>query len=121
MKTTDMHTRAATLLTTARTAEGEQRERLLEEVRLWIELARLTPASLPETVPEGTVMRIRTRGNALTVVMKRTQASASGLVYPWACLGCGDGREYGTENRSDARQEATRHALDCWVLPEPVR
>ncbi|MEV5432769.1 hypothetical protein [Streptomyces sp. NPDC052701] len=119
MKTTDMRARAAALLTTARTAADEERERLLEEVRLWIELARLAPASPPETVPEGTVMQIRTRGGALTAVMERTQAS--GLVYPWTCLGCGDGRKYGTANRSDARQEATRHALDCWVLPEPTR
>ncbi|MEV7082420.1 hypothetical protein AB0N88_28410 [Streptomyces sp. NPDC093516] len=116
MQNTDIQHEAATLLRAARTETGARREHLLEEARLWLELARTNPAAPPEEVPDGTVMRIRTRGGALTVVMEAKEAGTH--LYPWTCLGCGDGRKFGGTNRKDAQVEATRHARDCWVLPQ---
>ncbi|WP_411152645.1 hypothetical protein [Streptomyces sp. A30] len=119
MLSTDMHQEAATLLRAARTERGERREHMLEEARLWIDLATIAADDVPDVpVPDGTVMRIHTRGGSLTVVR---QAKEEGIrVYPWTCLGCGGSRDFGTSSRKDAREEATRHARGCWVLPEPA-
>jgi hypothetical protein len=119
MKITDMRSEAAMLLRAARTETGERREHMLQEARLWIDLVQSAADDVPDVpVPDGTVMRIRTRGGSLTVVM---EAKDSGVrVYPWTCLGCRGGRDFGSSSRKDARVEATRHARDCWVLPEPA-
>ncbi|MEU7322502.1 hypothetical protein ABZ682_18365 [Streptomyces griseoviridis] len=111
-----MRHEAAMLLRAARTKRGEQREHTMGEARLWVLLAQTGDDSAEETVPDGTVMRIRTRGGALTVVIGQKDAGQD--VYPWRCLGCRHGRDYGGLMRSAAREEATRHARDCWVLPE---
>lgn len=119
MQTTDMHNQAAMLLRAVRTETGERREHMLQEARLWIDLAQLAADDVPDVpLPDGTVMRIRTRGGSLTVVMEARDEGVR--VYPWACLGCGGSRDFGTSSRKDAREEATRHARGCWVLPEPA-
>jgi hypothetical protein len=41
-------------------------------------------------VPDDTVIRIRTRGGALTVVQERTAWGDTAL-HPWQCLGCASG------------------------------
>ncbi|MFJ6661614.1 hypothetical protein ACIQNG_35485 [Streptomyces sp. NPDC091377] len=116
MSQKQMSQEAALLLRAARQQRGERREHMLEEARLWVRLAETPHDDVPhQTVPEGTVMRIRTRAGALTVV--RETMCRQGREFPWACLGCGEGREIGRAHRADAREEATRHAHDCWVLP----
>ncbi|MEW2527550.1 hypothetical protein [Streptomyces sp. NPDC047071] len=116
MLSREMHTQAAWLLRAARTERGERREHMLQEARLWIDLARLAAADVPDApVPPGTVMRIRTCTGALTVVREATESGV--LVYPWACLGCGEARPFGRGDRKSAREEASQHARGCWVLP----
>ncbi|WP_060887740.1 hypothetical protein [Streptomyces caniscabiei] len=120
MQITEMQNRAAALLTAVRTEEGERRKQMLEEARLWINLAHTTPAPptvLPAPVPEGTVMRLRTCGGALTVVIQKHDRPGR-AVYLWHCLGCGSGDDVGTSSRHHARDAATEHARHCWVLPE---
>ncbi|MFE6288207.1 MULTISPECIES: hypothetical protein [unclassified Streptomyces] len=119
MLSTEMHEEAAMLLQAVRTETGQRREHMLEEARLWIDLATIAASDDPDVpVPDGTVMRIRTRGGSLTVVMEAREEGVR--VYPWTCLGCGGSRDFGTSSRKDAREEATRHARGCWVLPEPA-
>ncbi|MFF7954050.1 hypothetical protein [Streptomyces griseorubiginosus] len=124
MHLSDMHDRAASLLLSARTERGERRQSMLEEARLWIDLATTMSATPPaQVVPDGTVVRIRTRGGALAVVQERT-AWGDAALYPWQCLGCGHGRDprYGDgEPRRDAAvEQATRHARRCWAHPAPA-
>ncbi|MBP5904617.1 hypothetical protein [Streptomyces scabiei] len=119
MQITEMRNEAATLLRAVRTEKGERREHMLEEARLWIDLAQIAADDVPDVpVPDGTVMRIRTRSGSLTAVMEAREEGVR--VYPWTCLGCGSSRDFGTSSRKDAREEATRHARGCWVLPEPA-
>ncbi|MFD4528410.1 hypothetical protein ACFWP7_31730 [Streptomyces sp. NPDC058470] len=116
MQIADMRHEAAMLLRAARTERGERREHMLEEARLWVMLAQSGYDTPEETVPDNTVMRIRTRGGALTVVIGQKESGQD--VFPWRCLGCRQGRDFGGAVRNAAREEATRHARDCWVLPE---
>ena len=117
MQIADMRHEAAVLLRAARTERGERREHMIEEARLWVMLAQTAYDTPEETVPDGTVMRVRTRGGALTVVIGQKESGQD--VYPWRCLGCGNGRDVGGVVRNASREDATRHARDCWVLPEP--
>jgi hypothetical protein len=117
VKATDMRTEAAQLLRAARTERGERREHMVQEAQMWISLAQIAGDGVADVpVPDGTVMRIRTRGGALTVVMEAREEGVR--IYPWACLGCGEGRKSTPWDRKDMRKEATRHARECWVLPE---
>lgn len=122
MQITEMQNKAAALLTAVRTEEGERREQMLEEARLWINLAHAVPAP-PDvqqaTVPEGTVMRIRTCGGALTIVLEKHDRPGR-PVYHWHCLGCGISDDNSTSIRHKARDAATEHTRDCWVLPAPA-
>ncbi|MFE7076928.1 hypothetical protein ACFU96_43250 [Streptomyces sp. NPDC057620] len=117
MLATEMHQQTATLLRAVRTETGERREHMLQEARLWISLATLAADGTEDMpVPDGTVMRIRTRAGAPTVVRDITESGVR--VYPWICLGCGDDRKFGSSIRGEAREQATGHARDCWVIPE---
>ncbi|MFL4953310.1 hypothetical protein ACJ6WE_39970 [Streptomyces sp. MMS24-I31] len=122
MQITEMRNEAAMLLRAARTEKGDRRTHMLEEAQLWIDLMMTAPAAPPEEVPSDTVMRIRTRGDALTVVQE--QPYGVSILYPWQCLGCGLGgdkrRGEGGSNRDHARQAATEHARECWVEPAPA-
>ncbi|MFF5147859.1 hypothetical protein ACFY6U_50525 [Streptomyces sp. NPDC013157] len=119
MNSSEMRDEAAMLLRAVRTERGERRDHMIEEARLWIALAEVTGAEDPDMpVPADTVMRIHTRTGALTVVRETKEIQVT--VYPWICLGCGEGRQFGRASRTDAREEATLHARDCWVLPEPT-
>ncbi|MEV7980837.1 hypothetical protein [Streptomyces sp. NPDC086519] len=119
MNSSEIRDEAARLLRAVRTERGELRDHMIEEARLWIALVEVTGAEDPDTpVPAGTVMRIHTRTGALTVVRKTKDSGVT--VYPWTCLGCGESHEFGRADRNGARTEATLHARDCWVLPEPT-
>ena len=119
MNSSEMRDEAAMLLRAARTERGQRRDHMIEEAQLWISLVELIAAEEPDMpVPDDTVMRIHTRTGALTVVRKTKDDGIT--VYSWLCLGCGDGRQFGRASRNDAREEATLHARDCWVLPEPT-
>ncbi|MEU0032095.1 hypothetical protein [Streptomyces sp. NPDC006335] len=124
MPVSAMRDKAAGLLLAVRTERGERRQHMLEEAQLWIDLAHtFQPAPPTETVPDGTMIRIRTRGGALTVVQERTAWGDTAL-YPWQCLGCGHGRDArygdGAPFRDVAHEQATRHARRCWAEPAPV-